>query len=46
MENYKLKKLFKKLKPYIKIDKVIKFHDTEIEKDKFHHYKSPTQHKY
>ena len=40
--NYKLQKLQKILKPYIKMDKkVIKFDDTETEEYKFHQYKSP-----
>ena len=35
--NYKFKKLYKKIKPYIKMDKkIIKFDDTEIEKHEFH----------
>ena len=39
MKNYKFKNI---LKPYIKMDqKIIKFDDTEIEKYKFHQYKSP-----
>ena len=42
MENYKLKKLLKILKPYIKMDKkIIKFDDTEIEKYRFHQYDKP-----
>ena len=43
VENYQLKKLQKKLKLYIKIDKkIIKFGDTEIEEYEFHHqHKSP-----
>ena len=41
VENYKLKKLYKNLKPCIKMDKkIIKFDDTEIEEYKFHQYKS------
>ena len=41
-ENYKLKKKIEKnLKPYIKVDKEIKFDDTEIQKYKFHHHKNP-----
>ena len=38
-----IKKRIKKiLKPYIKIDKkIMKLYDTEIEKYKFHQYKSP-----
>ena len=40
--NYKLQKLQKILKPYIKMDKkVIEFDDTETEEYKFHQYKSP-----
>ena len=39
MENYKLEKLSKR---YITMDKrTIKIDDTEIEKYKFHQYKSP-----
>ena len=39
VENYKLK-ITKKLKPYIRMnEKIIKFHDTEIEEYKFHEYK-------
>ena len=43
MENYKLKALLKKnLKPYLKVDlKIIKFDDAEIDKYKFHQYRSP-----
>ena len=42
VENYKLKKIKKKLKPYTKMDKnIIKFDDTEIEEYKFHQNKSP-----
>ena len=40
VKNYKNYKKY--LKPYIKMDKkIIKFHDTGIEKYKFHQYKSP-----
>ena len=40
VENYKFKKLWKKIKPCIKVDKrIIKFDNTEIEKYKFHHIK-------
>ena len=38
----KIKKIMKKIKPYIKIDKkVIKFDDTEIEENEFYQYKIP-----
>ena len=41
MENYKLKKLYKNLRVFIKMNrKFTKFGDTEIEKQKFHKYKS------
>ena len=41
-ENYKLKKLRKKTKPYMKMDKkVFKFDDTEITEYEFHQYKWP-----
>ena len=40
VEHYKLKKILKKLKPYIKMDKKItKSDDTEIEEYGFHQYK-------
>ena len=40
-EKYKLKKIWKNLKPYIKLDrKIIKFNDTETKKYKFHQSKS------
>ena len=43
MENYKLNKYEKKLKPYIKMDKkILKSGDTEIGEYKFHQNKSPT----
>ena len=43
MKNYKLKKLWKVLKSYIKMDKkIIKFDDTEIEKYKSHQCKRIT----
>ena len=42
MKNYKLKKLEKILKSYVKMDKkIIKFDDTEIEIHKFHQYERP-----
>ena len=42
IENYKLKKLQKILKPYIKMDKNFpKFDDAEVEIYKFHQHKSP-----
>ena len=42
MKNYKLKKLEKILKSYVKMDKkIIKFDDTEIEIYKFHQYERP-----
>ena len=41
VENYKLKKLQKKIRSYTKWIKNIKFNDTEIEEYKFHQYKSP-----
>ena len=41
VENYKLKKNIKKLKPSIKMDKrIIKFDDTKTEEYKFHQSKS------
>ena len=41
-EIYKLKELWKILKPYIKMDKqIIKFDDTEIEEYKFYQNRSP-----
>ena len=40
VENYKLKKIFKKIKPYVKMDKKsIKFVDTETEEHEFHQCK-------
>ena len=39
VENYKLEKLLKKIKPYIKMNKI--FDETKIWKYKFHQYKSP-----
>ena len=42
MENYKLKKIYKNLKVYIKMEKtIIKSGDIEIEKQKFHQHKRP-----
>ena len=42
MKNYKLKKIEKILKSYVKMDKkIIKFDDTEIEIYKFHQYERP-----
>ena len=42
VENYKLKKLLKGLKPYTKMDqKIIKFYDSKIENYKFHQHKNP-----
>ena len=42
MKNYKLKKLSKFLKPYMKMEKtIIKFGDIKIKKQKFHQYKRP-----
>ena len=35
LENYKLKKYIKTLKAYIKMEKNIKFGDTEIQKQNF-----------
>ena len=40
-KNYKLKKILKNVKPYIKIDKkIVNVEDTEIEEHKFYQYKS------
>ena len=41
MENYKLKKKKKFLKVYIKLEKIIKLGDIEIQKQKFHQHKGP-----
>ena len=45
VENYKLKKLLKGLKPYTKMDQKImllkKFYDIKIEDYKFHQHKNP-----
>ena len=42
MEHYKILETWEILKVYKKIDKkIIKFVDTEIEKQKFHQHKSP-----
>ena len=42
VETYKLKKLWRKLKPHIKMDnKIIKFDDIEIDEHKFYQYNSP-----
>ena len=43
VQNYKLKKLLKKLKPCLSMDKKITFDDTEIEEYKFYWYKGPFQ---
>ena len=42
MENYRLKRRYKNLKVYIKIEKtIVKFGGIEIEKPKFYEYKRP-----
>ena len=42
VKNYKLKKLSKFLKPYMKMKKtIVKFGDIKIKKQKFHQYKRP-----
>ena len=41
MENYKLKKKKKFLKVYIKLEKIIKLGDIEIQKQKFHQHEGP-----
>ena len=37
----KLKRIYKFLKAYIKMEKVLKFGDIEIKKQKFHKHKEP-----
>ena len=46
VENYKFKSILKFLEAYIKMEKIIKFGDIEIQKQKFHQHKEPISIKY
>ena len=41
VKNYKFKKIYEFLKAYTKMKNIIKFDDTEIEKQKLHQHKEP-----